>query len=154
MPAIEKNPLLSELETLKLKMEELYTESFGDNASSESSAWAPPVSWEPLTDVWESSREWLVVLDLPGVSKEDLHVEVKDNRLNVWGKRPCPHVSERYESARIERPNGTFARAMDLPRDIDSESINAEFKEGVLTIRIPRNSHSRSAPQRIQVHRA
>ena len=154
MPAVEKNPILSELKDLKLKMEELYSESFGDEESSDSGEHTQPLCWMPMMDVWESPDEWLVVLDLPGVPKDALHVEVKENRLSIWGERSCPHTSDRYESVHAERPNGKFARAIDLPRDMDSERIDAEFKEGVLAIRIPRSSDSSSTAQRIKVHRA
>jgi HSP20 family protein len=149
-----KNPLLGELRTMKGKMDELYVESFGEERDESSCSGTRSETWQPLMDVWESEEEWLLLIDLPDVRAEELHVEVKENLLTVRGERCGQSLSEQYVNSQRERPDGPFFRTVELPFDIESENIRADFKQGVLAIRIPRNSSFSLAAHRIKVHRA
>ena len=154
MPVTEKNPLLGELATLKGRMDELYTESFGEGREEGPCPPGQSETWQPLMDVWESKEEWLLLFDLPDVRTEDLHVEIKENLLTIRGERCGLSLAGQYLRSQRERPDGPFFRTVELPTDIESENIRASFKRGVLSIRIPRNSNSSLTAHRIKVHRA
>jgi HSP20 family protein len=89
----------------------------------------------PLLDVRETDDEYLVMVDLPGVKSDDVNVEVNDQVLTVSGSRV---PVETGESQLTERPYGSFVRSLTLPKGVDSDKIVAEFKDGVLELRIPK----------------
>jgi HSP20 family protein len=89
----------------------------------------------PLLDVRETDDEYLVMVDLPGVKSDDVTIEVNDQVLMISGSRV---PVETGESQRTERPYGSFVRSLTLPKGADSDSIVADYKDGVLTLRIPK----------------
>jgi HSP20 family protein len=89
----------------------------------------------PPVDVHETDDEYLVKLDLPGVKSEDVSVEINDSVVSISGSR----VADDSATAQlVERPYGTFARTLTLPQGVDSDSIEADYSDGVLELRIPK----------------
>ena len=100
----------------------------------------------PLVDVHETKDEYLVKVDLPGVKADDVNVEVNENVLSIAGSR----VAEDTGQAQIvERPYGSFVRTLTLPRDVDSDSIEAGYHDGVLELRIPKPAEQK--PKKITI---
>jgi len=94
-------------------------------------------AWRPVVDIYESDKGIVIKADLPGVRKEDVAVEVKNNILSLKGER---HTGEDVSEARYyrrERCFGTFMRSFTLRSAISPDKIKARFKEGVLTIEVP-----------------
>lgn len=95
-------------------------------------------AWKPNVDVYEDDEGTVIMADLPGVPKERITLEVKDNVLTLSGERgegdPLP--VERY--VRRERDCGTFRRSFSMQATVDPASVSARFKDGVLEIRIPK----------------
>ena len=105
----------------------------------------------PETDVVETEKEIRVVTEMPGLRPEDIDVDVENNVLTIRGEKR-EERSEGEEGGKYhlaERRWGTFARSFVLPRDVDSERIEAGFENGVLTVRIPKSE--RAQRRRIQV---
>jgi len=101
-------------------------------------------AWRPLVDIFETDAGVAIQVDLPGVKKDDVSVEVKNNLLTIQGLRQVdPTVSEESYYRR-ERICGTFQRSFTLRHAIAPESIKASFKNGVLTIHIPRPEEEKS----------
>jgi HSP20 family protein len=96
-------------------------------------------SWVPALDVWETESEVVYAFDLPGVSEEEISIEVKEDMLTVSAERER-HDEETSEDGfyRFERRYGTFARAVGLPQGIDEDQIAARYENGVLEIRVPK----------------
>ncbi len=92
----------------------------------------------PEVDIVEEENGYVLRTELPGVKKEDLKVEVKENRLTLSGKKDSPWEvkSDRYRH--FEARYGNFNRSFLLPRSLEGSAIQAEFKEGVLVLRIPK----------------
>ena len=88
---------------------------------------------------------WLLV-DLPGIKSEDVAVELIDQVLTISGSRA---PVETGEAQRLERPSGSFVRRLTLPKGVDSEKVMAEYKEGVLEVRIPKRAEAK--PKRIAI---
>ncbi|HEX8830264.1 MAG TPA: Hsp20/alpha crystallin family protein [Longimicrobium sp.] len=98
----------------------------------------------PETDVVETEREIRVQVEMPGLKRENIEVDVENNVLTIRGEKREERTEGqegRYHLA--ERRWGTFARSFVLPRDVDAENINAAFENGVLTVSIPKSEKAR-----------
>src|SRR5919202_179943 len=98
----------------------------------------------PETDVVETEREIRVHVEMPGLKRENIEVDVENNVLTIRGEKREERTEGqegRYHLA--ERRWGTFARSFVLPRDVDADSIQAAFEDGVLTVRIPKSEKAR-----------
>ena len=105
--------------------------------------------WQPAVDILETEAGVVIRADLPGVKKEDVSVEVKDNLLSLSGtRRPDPPAQEELYFRR-ERCSGTFHRAFSLQGTIQPERIRAVFKDGVLEITV--GAPQEEKPKRIRV---
>lgn len=93
----------------------------------------------PHVDFLENDQEIMIVIELAGVKERDIHLSIRNGLLTVYGEKH-PHNKEEWERSRYlaERAFGTFRRSINLPYGLDEDATQAEFDEGVLTIRIPR----------------
>ena len=92
----------------------------------------------PMMDVVETESQFDVHFDLPGMSAEEVDIEVHEGQLKISGSRELKWDDEQVTCHRIERSRGEFHRVLSLPMDVDSESIAAHYHEGVLTVSIPK----------------
>jgi HSP20 family protein len=96
-----------------------------------------PAGWLPPIDVHETADEYVITAELPGLRRDDIHIQVTDGRLQITGERrerglPC----EQYH--RVERGHGTFSRTFQLPLPVDEDRVTAELRDGVLTVVCPK----------------
>lgn len=104
--------------------------------------------WTPPVDVYETRDRYVVTAELPGLSRDHIHIELREGELTIRGSRPDPGVpADAYE--RMERLQGPFARTFVFAEAVDAERIVAEFREGVLTITLPKSA--RAEPRRVEV---
>lgn len=96
------------------------------------------VSFTPALDVYEDAQGYELFLDLPGVSLENLKLELLEDKLHVSGTKVAVALAEDTVQHRNERSTGHFARAIRLPKQVASEQIEAQLKDGVLRIRVPK----------------
>lgn len=101
--------------------------------------------WTPASDVYEIDSAYLIAMDLPGIDREALEIDVDDNRLIVKGTRAVTESKQH----RTERPRGRFVRTFSVPGSVDQGKIGAEYKDGVLQIRLPKRSEPK--PKRIDI---
>ena len=94
----------------------------------------------PLLDVRETDDAYLVMVDLPGVKSEDVTIEAHDQVLTISGSRV---PVETGESQLAERPYGSFVRSLTLPKGVDSDSIVADYRDGVLELHIPKPAEAK-----------
>lgn len=99
--------------------------------------------WAPNTDMSETEDEYLITVDLPGISKKDVEVNFQDNRLTISGERSTEEQEEKENYLRKERYTGRFLRTFTFPGAIKDEEIVAKFKDGVLTINVPKSEVSK-----------
>lgn len=100
-------------------------------------------SWAPSTDMVETDNEYLIEVDLPGVSKKDIHVDCHDNVLTIEGERKKETKEEHNGYLRNERFFGSFKRSIMLPVSIVEDKIKATFKDGVLKVNVPKAEKSK-----------
>ncbi|MFN3870514.1 MAG: Hsp20/alpha crystallin family protein [Aquificaceae bacterium] len=95
-------------------------------------------AFAPAVDVYETDQELVVKADLPGVKKENVEVSIRDNSLCIRGEKKEEKEEKTETYHRVERVYGKFERVIPLPADVKVEEAKAEFKDGVLEIRIPK----------------
>ncbi len=105
--------------------------------------------WSPAMDLVEGDDHFLLKADLPGLSEDDVTIEVQDNVLTISGERK--HEDERKERGfyRIERSFGRFSRSLTLPEGVNADAISASFDKGVLEVRVPKPEERK--PRRITI---
>jgi HSP20 family protein len=105
--------------------------------------------WAPRTDLAETDDAYRIMLDVPGMTKEDLTINYQDNQLTVSGERKAETRDENENFVRVERSFGHFYRSFTLPKSISEDDISAEYQDGVLTIHVPKAEEEK--PRRIEV---
>lgn len=105
--------------------------------------------WAPLVDITEDDKEWLVKAELPEVKKEEVKVTVENGVLTISGERKLEKEEKTRKYHRVERAYGNFWRTFALPDGADSSKVNAEFKDGVLKVHLPKSEKSK--PKAIDV---
>jgi HSP20 family protein len=101
--------------------------------------------WSPAADIYDTEKGYLIAIDLPGIKRDALQIDIDDNRLIVKGTRDVDESGSR----RSERPRGTFLRSFSVPASVDQGNIAAEYKDGVLQIRLPKRAEQKA--QKIEV---
>ena len=101
-------------------------------------------AWQPALDVKETDKEFVVRMDLPGLQKKDIHLSVDNNVLTIRGERKREEEEKDANYYCSERFYGTFQRSLTLPTEIDQDNIKAEYKNGVLTITLPKTEEAKA----------
>jgi len=113
------------------------------NGNGDTRTWIPPV------DVWETADEVVYAFDLPGMSEEDVSVELDEGTLTISGARERTDEVSNDSLYRYERRFGSFSRTIGLPQGVTDDSVRAEYKNGVLEVRVTKPEQPK--PRRIQI---
>lgn len=134
-----------EIESLQQEMNRLFGTFFDIDAHRTSA----PRRWAPPIDLVETDEHFVLRADLPGVSAEDVKVELDDDVLTVSGERESKVEAQSEGVHRIERAAGRFSRSLTLPAGVDADKIEASFDRGVLEVRVPKPETA--APRRVEI---
>ena len=107
------------------------------------------LGWAPVFDVYEEKDNFIVMAELPGVKKEDISVSLHDGNLIISGERKSETKGEGTEVYRAERYFGKFERAVSLPAAVSASNVKAEYRDGVLTVTLPKTEEAK--PKQIEV---
>jgi len=113
------------------------------NGNGDTRTWIPPV------DVWETADEVVYAFDLPGMSEDDVSVELDEGTLTISGARERTDEVSNDSLYRYERRFGSFSRTIGLPQGVTDDSVRAEYKNGVLEVRVTKPEQPK--PRRIQI---
>jgi HSP20 family protein len=127
----------AELVTIQSEMNRLFNTLF-DQPGQATRANGMTRRWVPAMDLVETGDHYVLRADLPGLSQDDVHIELESNVLTVSGERKAEHDEREEGYYRVERAFGSFARSLTLPEGIDPEAVEASFDRGILEIRIPK----------------
>jgi HSP20 family protein len=105
--------------------------------------------WSPLTDIYEDQDSYVLTLDLPGIKKENVKISYVDGQLNISGERKQEKENKTGSYHRLERNYGKYFRTFALPKKIKEDKIDAEFKDGQLTINVPKADEAK--PKEIDI---
>lgn len=108
-------------------------------------------TWAPAVDIYETENELVIKADLPDVNEQDIDVRVENNMLTIRGERKFSSAVKEENYLRVERTYGFYSRSFSLPNTVDSEKIHAEYKNGVLTVQLPKKAESKPKQVKINV---
>ena len=109
------------------------------------------MDWAPSVDVAEDDKEYRISADAPGVKREDLKVNVEEGVLTIAGERKSEKEEKGKKFHKVERSYGSFSRSFTLPEDAEEDKLSAEFKEGVLTVHLPKTANLKPKSKEIKV---
>jgi HSP20 family protein len=130
-----------ELQSIHGEMNRLFNTFFEPSAGGNGAAFA---RWIPAMDLVETDDNFVLRADLPGLSEDDVKIEVEDNVLTVSGERNPAHEENKNGYFRVERSYGSFSRTLTLPEGVDANRIEASFDKGVLEVKIPKPEQRKS----------
>jgi len=122
-------------------MNRLFEES---NLSGRGSDGAVAAGWSPAVDIHETEQEIVVKAEVPGINKDDIELSLENNVLSLKGERRFEKDTTEENYHRIERSYGGFSRSFSIPSVVDESKIAADYKEGVLTITLPKTQKAKA----------
>ena len=108
-------------------------------------------TWAPAVDIYETENELIVKADLPDMNESDLDIRVENNILTIGGERKFESKVNQDNYLRVERSYGSFSRSFGLPNSVNTDGIKAEYKNGVLTLELPKRAESKPKQVKINV---
>jgi HSP20 family protein len=108
-------------------------------------------AWSPSCDIYETESEIVVKAEIPGVKKEDVKLSLQDNVLTLSGERKFEEETKKENYVRVERGYGSFTRSFTLPTYVDAKKISAEFKDGLLEVKLPKSEAAKPKEVEIKV---
>ena len=142
MPAVVRYDPFRDITTLRDEVNRLFTRTMGEGSSSGS-------AWTPAVDIFDAADAIVLKAELPGLSPDDIDIEIDDNVLTLKGERRFEETVEEGRYYRVERAYGSFGRSLTLPQGVKPDEITATFENGVLTVRVPKADEVR--PRKIAV---
>lgn len=109
-----------------------------------------PTHWSPAVDVFETAEEFVLTAEVPGIEREQIDLQVKDQMLLLKGQRSLAGEVSQQVYHRLERPSGVFERRFSLSEDIDGDKVRASLNQGILTVTLPKR-HRRAQVRRVEV---
>lgn len=106
-------------------------------------------TWAPALDVYEDNDNLIVRTELPGMKKEDIEISLHENAITISGERKNEKKYEGGRTSREERFFGRFTRSIALPKHVDASGVKANYKDGVLTVTLPKAAEAK--PRQIQI---
>ncbi|MCK6619543.1 MAG: Hsp20/alpha crystallin family protein [Calditrichaceae bacterium] len=142
-PATDVNSVAAEIDRA-------FNRFFGVAGNGKSEAETEIAAWRPRVDIRESKDDFVLTVELPGISKEDIHIHYEDDTLRVEGERKREVPGDGAEYLRGERVYGKFSREFKVNTPVQSDKIEAEFKNGLLSIRLPKAEEAK--PKQIKIN--
>lgn len=141
---------LRDIDSLQGEMNRLFSTFFDTpTARGGNGGGAVTRRWIPAMDLIEAGEHFVLKADLPGMTEEDVNVELENNVLTISGERKTELEDKHEGYYRLERSSGAFTRSLTLPEGIDAGAVAATFDNGVLEVRIPKPEQAK--PKRVQI---
>jgi len=137
------NPV-RDLMTLSDRLNRMFDDMMGLDKDTELTG-----TWSPEVDIYETENAIEIKADLPGMTEKDIDVTVENNTLTIKGERKFEWEDKKENCHRIERRYGAFYRSFHLPNTVDTGKIGAEFKNGILSLTLPKREETK--PKKIAV---
>ena len=147
MQLVRWNPM-NEMFSFRRPLSRVFDDFFLPRTTSEdgSLTWG----WNPVVDIYDNEDNIVLKAELPGVSKKDIEIDIKDRVLTLKGERSADNEVKEDNYYRRERTYGRFERSFTLPANIDPDKIKADYNDGVLKVEVPKPEDQK--PKQITVH--
>ena len=149
MTLVRWNDPFKDFAHLQDRINRVFSDSYGrnDDALMSTGTWVPPV------DIYQNGDQEVVLkAELPDMTKEDIEVTVDNGTLTIKGEKKFSQEVKEENLHRIERRYGSFSRAFSLPQTVDTSKVDADYKNGVLTVRLPMREEAKPKQVKVQVH--
>ncbi len=150
---VEPSKALSPFEELERRVEEFFRRPF----SIFGPTWWPRLRFpefeemSPSVDIFEEGDDVVVKAELPGMKKEDIEVKLTDNTITISGEKKKEEKVEKKDYYRLERSYGSFCRSFSLPSEIQTDKAKAQFKDGILEVRIPKSEEAKKKERKLMI---
>ncbi len=134
--APREKSVFHDLMNMQSEMNRLFTNFWNDEPSI--------TNWSPSVDIAEGKDEFTVKVELPGIDKKDVKVTVQDNVLMIQGEKKQESETKEKNYHRVERSFGSFARSFRLPSLVKADKIEAQYKDGILSITLPKSEEAKA----------
>ncbi|HWT01945.1 MAG TPA: Hsp20/alpha crystallin family protein [Pyrinomonadaceae bacterium] len=140
---------LRDLVTLQDRMNRLFQDAAEKRSQGEAEGEQEieRADWFPPADIYETEKDYVIALDLPGIERAALEINLDNDKLVIRGERAAEGEAQR----RAERPHGRFLRRFGVPATVDQKAISAEYKDGVLRVRLPKRKEPKARKVEIKV---
>jgi HSP20 family protein len=141
MSLVKFNPrgdLFADLAQMQKNMNRMFSTFWGEDGD-----WSL-ASWYPSVDISEGKDEFVVKVELPGVSRNDVKITLQENVLTISGEKKHESESRDRNYHRVERSYGSFSRSFRMPSLVKGDKIDAHYKDGILTINLPKAEEAKS----------
>jgi HSP20 family protein len=138
-------PSMDRWSSLRNDLDSLFELPFWSGLSRQSQLFS---SWTPALDLYQDNDNVTAIIELPGMRKEDIEISLQDGTLSISGERK--EESDKTDSTRTERFFGKFRRSVALPVQVDSNKVTATYKDGILTVTLPKAEEAK--PKQIQIN--
>jgi len=145
MPVSRWDPF-RDLSVLQERMNRLFEDAGRGYRGDEAAA---TTTWSPAVDIFETENEIMVRAELPGIERKDIVLNLDNNVLTLKGERKFEKETRQENYHRIERSYGAFSRAFSIPAMVDEDKIRADYKDGILTIALPKKEQVK--PKQIKI---
>jgi len=145
-PELSTWPTFGRLSNLRDELDTLFELPFWSNFGRQTQLFS---GWTPALDLYENNDNLIAVVELPGMRKEDIEISLHDGMLTIGGERKS-ETREGDKAERTERYIGKFRRSITLPTRVDANKVRTTYKDGILTITLPKAEEAK--PKQIQVN--
>src|SRR5256886_7932407 len=145
-PTLSQWPALDRWSNLRSELDSLLDLPFVANSHRQDLF----TGWSPALDLYQNNDNVIAVVELPGLRKEDIEISLHDGTLTIGGERKSETNANGENATRTERFTGKFRRSITLPTRVDANKVNATYKDGVLTVTLPKVEEAK--PKQIQVN--
>ena len=109
-------------------------------------------TWTPKVDIYETESSYVLNAELPGLTKEEINIDINDNTLTLKGEKKFEEKVQKDSYVRVERSYGDFARSFILSDDVNTEGITANYKEGVLELTLPKKEEAKPKEIKVEIN--
>ena len=109
-------------------------------------------SWAPKVDIYETKDNYVLNAELPGLTKEDISIDLNDNTLTLKGERKFEEKVEKDNYVRVERSYGSFARSFVLSDNVNAEAVTANYKDGMLEVTLPKKEEAKPKEIKVEIN--
>ncbi len=136
-----------DLDTMQKRMNRLFNDFFSGREGDGDELMAG--AWSPAVDVVEHDDSFVIEAELPGMNKDDIKISVTNDVLTIRGEKKIEKEDKKKNYHRMERSYGSFSRTFALPGNVKADKVDAEFKNGILTVTVPKSEEAK--PKQIDV---
>jgi len=157
---MKKNPLslvkketsaISPFEEFERRFEDFFNRPFPMLGAPWWPRWERAEEVSPSVDIYEEGGEVVLKAEIPGMKKEDIHVDITDKTMTISGEKKKEEKIERKDYVHLERSYGSFVRTFHLPAEVVTDKAKATFKDGVLEVRVPKTEEAAKKSRKVVV---